>query len=89
MDLGEELDQPMGGRQPPELESFVREEEEELVGVEPLEMELGLMGLAASVLLGWEGFDLDNLFMVGLVLQPDLGGPEPELGLSGPVQSIL
>ena len=50
---------------------------------------MGLMGLAASVLLGWEGFDLDNLFMVGLVLQSDLGWPESTLGLSGLVQLLL
>ena len=29
VDLGERLDQPMGGGQPPELESLVRGEEEE------------------------------------------------------------
>ena len=57
--------------------------------MEPLEVESGLMGLATSVLLGWEGFDLDNLFMVGLVLQPDLGWPEPTMGLSGLVQPLL
>ena len=90
VDLGERLDQPMGGGQPPELESVVSgEKEEELVGVESLEVELGLMGLAAPVLLGWEGFDLDNLFMVGLVLQSDLGWSESTLGLSGLVQLLL
>ena len=90
VDLGERLDQPMGGGQPPELESVVSgEKEEELVGVESLEGELGLMGLAAPVLLGWEGFDLDNLFMVGLVLQSDLGWSESTLGLSGLVQLLL
>ena len=57
--------------------------------MEPLEGELGLMGLAAPVLLGWEGFDLDNLFMVGLVLQSDLGWSESTLGLSGLVQLLL
>ena len=50
---------------------------------------MGLMGLAAPVLLGWEGFDLDNLFMVGLVLQSDLGWSESTLGLSGLVQLLL
>ena len=54
-----------------------------------MEVEMGLMGLAAPVLLGWEGFDLDNLFMVGLVLQSDLGWSESTLGLSGLVQLLL
>ena len=63
------------------------------MGVEPLEMELGLRGLATSVLLGWEGFDLDNLFVLGLVIHPDLGWPaesvKSNLGLSGLVQLLL
>ena len=40
--------------------------------LDPLELELD-SNLAASVLLGWKSFHLDNLFMVGLVFKPDLG----------------
>ena len=54
--------------------------------------ELGLMGLASSVPVGWKGFHLDDLFMVGLVFKPDLGRPESvksNLGLSGLDRPIL
>ena len=54
--------------------------------------ELGLMGVASSVPVGWKGFHLDHLFMVGLVLKPDMGRPESvesNLGLSGLVQPIF
>ena len=63
------------------------------MGVESLEMELCLRGLATSVLLGWEDFNLDNLFILGLVLHPDLGRPESvewNLGFTGlGLQSLL
>ena len=54
--------------------------------------ELGLMGLASSVPVGWKGFHLDHLFMVGLVFKPDLGRPESvksNMGLSGLVRPKL
>ena len=102
VDLDKRLDQPMVGRQYSKLESMVRGEEEEQMGVDSLEMglglmglelkELGLMGLASSVLLGWKGFHLDHLFLVGLVLKPDLGQQESvksNLGLTGLVQPTL
>ena len=102
VDLDKRLDQPMVGRQYSKLESMVRGEEEEQMGVDSLEMglglmglelkELGLMGVAASVLLGWKSFHLDHLFVVGLVLKPDLEQQESvkfNLGLSGLVQPIF